>query len=279
MNNNMIKNQIKALNKSIPIRIFFVTAIYFLISILTTIIIEMNQINIDIAGIVLSGFGAFFVGFIFLFIGFIQLGKKKKEKTKIIIDNLWKPYVDEITYPLSDTYDVYVEYPETPILSHPSIPYRASEDYYYTVKNLDAAITLTYLWVYSRSSNGQTTSTTTYFKGHFIETSIEQLSPIFIRADKWFNKVSSKFTGMGDYQQLDGAIINGTYTEKHKQIRNYLLSLGFKDVILLDKNNKLCVGLEMFKDMPKLKKFTEEEYEQHKSYIKQIIDAMEYLKQ
>jgi hypothetical protein len=100
---------------------------------------------------------------------------------------------------------------------------------------------------------------------------------LYVREDKWYSKLSAQFNDFKNYQKVDGLLVNGNFDARLKTIRDYIVSMGFKDVSLINNHQKLMILIGSNTLIPIMKKYNQETYNTHESFLKQLIHVMEYL--
>lgn len=192
--------------------------------------------------------------------------------------HLWQPILTRDT--LSYDYDYVIQTNKNIqdyIIQHPLISSRATEIFTYQITNTSTQNALYALWYYSRSSNGQNSSTTTYFRGFAVETNIDIEGLLYVREDKWYSKLSAQFNEFKNYQKIDGLLVNGTFDDRLKTIRYHIVSMGFKDVSLINNHQKLMILIGSNTLIPRMKKYNQLTYQTHETFLKQLIQVMEYV--
>ncbi len=252
--------------------------IVFLICFVLVAILGILGFGEVILYIFITAFISFILGFIFMVKHIISSEKKEAAFIELLVKHLWQPILTRDT--LSYDYDYVIQTNKLSndyIIQHPLISSRATEIFSYQITNTSTQNGLYALWYYSRSSNGQNSSTTTYFRGFAVETNIDIEGLLYVREDKWYSKLSAQFNEFKNYQKIDGLLVNGTFDDRLKTIRNHIVSMGFKDVSLINNHQKLMVliGSNIF--IPRMKKYNQLTYQTHETFLKRLIQVMEYV--
>ena len=228
--------------------------------------------------IFITMFISFIIAFVFMVKHIISSGKKEAAFNELLVKHLWQPILTRDT--LSYDYDYVIQTNKNTqdyIIQHPLISSRATEIFSYQITNTSTQSSLYALWYYSRSSNGQNSSTTTYFRGFAVETNIDIEGLLYVREDKWYSKLSAQFNDFKNYEKVDGLLVNGTFDDRLKTIRNHIVSMGFKDVSLINNHQKLMILIGSNTLIPRMKKYNQETYNTHETFLKQLIQVMEYV--
>ncbi|MDA0871885.1 MAG: hypothetical protein O2987_03315 [Firmicutes bacterium] len=227
--------------------------------------------------VILSGFGLFFLGFVFIFIGFFNVSKKQQAFLNIIYNDIWKPYIQEVTFSTSANYFLQTENTNTErTITHPVIPSYAGETFHFSLKkdqymSLDAV-------VYSHStSSGERTSTYIDFIGFVIQTEIEVNSNLLVRKHAPIaNFFKSGLKSFSVDQEIDGYDITGNFTPELKELKTNILNLGFKEIMFIPEKGKLMILIPEFKIHGNLK-MRDSLLEDAKIHVTRLIQLLEML--
>lgn len=248
----------------------------FAVSFVSVIILAILNVTSIITYAFFITFFSFIIGFAFMVMHIATNGKKEKAFNELLIKYLWQPLIIRHTFNYEHDYIISNQTTyNNKIITHPMISNRAVEEVTFQIKNTSKDLSLYALWYYTRSSNGQQTSTTTYFRGFAVETNVDVSGTLYVREDKWYQKLTAQFNSLSDYEKKDGLLINGNYTSQMERLRNDLLHLGFKDISLISQNNKLMILIHQQVMIPKMKKYNETTYQDHELFITKLIKAME----
>ena len=274
----ILKQESKTLKRFSDLKRSGFFLIVFLVCFVLVAILGILGFEDVIIYIFITTFISFILGFIFMVKHIISSSKKEAAFNELLMKHLWQPILTRDT--LSYDYDYVIQTNKNTqdyIIQHPLISSRASEIFTYQITNTSTQNALYALWYYSRSSNGQNSSTTTYFRGFAVETNIDIEGLLYVREDKWYSKLSAQFNEFKNYQKIDGLLVNGTFDARLKTIRNHIISMGFKDVSLINNHQKLMVLIGSNTLIPIMKKYNQETYNTHESFLKQLIKVMEYV--
>ena len=252
--------------------------IVFLICFVLVAILGILGFEDVIVYIFITTFISFIFGFIFMVKHIMSSSKKEAAFNELLMKHLWQPILTRDT--LSYDYDYVIQTNKNIqdyIIQHPLISSRATEIFTYQITNTSTQNALYALWYYSRSSNGQNSSTTTYFRGFAVETNIDIEGLLYVREDKWYSKLSAQFNEFKNYQKIDGLLVNGTFDDRLKTIRYHIVSMGFKDVSLINNHQKLMILIGSNTLIPRMKKYNQLTYQTHETFLKQLIQVMEYV--
>jgi hypothetical protein len=100
---------------------------------------------------------------------------------------------------------------------------------------------------------------------------------LYVREDKWYSKLSAQFNDFRNYEKVDGLLLNGKFDARLKTIRNHIVSMGFKDVSLINNHQKLMILIGSNMLIPRMKKYNHLTYETHDTFLKNLIQVMEYV--
>ena len=274
----ILKQESKTLKRFSDLKRSGFFLIVFLVCFVLVAILGILGFEDVIIYIFITTFISFILGFIFMVKHIISSSKKEAAFNELLMKHLWQPILTRDT--LSYDYDYVIQTNKNTqdyIIQHPLISSRASEIFTYQITNTSTQNALYALWYYSRSSNGQNSSTTTYFRGFAVETNIDIEGLLYVREDKWYSKLSAQFNEFKNYQKIDGLLVNGTFDARLKTIRDYIVSMGFKDVSLINNHQKLMILIGSNTLIPIMKKYNQETYNTHESFLKQLIKVMEYV--
>jgi len=252
----------------------------FLLSFLSIMIMAFSGLDNQITTLFFTTFFSFIVAFIALVIHVITSTKKERVFKQLLFQYLWRPIVLKNTFYYNNDYELLLEKENasTPIIMHPFIPSRASESYDYTIKNITNNLKLHALYYYTRSTNGNGgSSTSTHFNGFAVETNIPVSGILYVRADKWYSKLSAQFGELNNYRDEGDVLVNGDYTEQMKTIRKHFLSKGFSDVSLINQNDKLMILLNQRMSIPKMRQYDDKTYKTHEAFVMKLVDVLEYV--
>lgn len=274
----ILKQESKTLKRFSDLKRSGFFLIVFLISFILVAILGILGFEDVIIYIFISTFISFILGFIFMVKHIISSSKKEAAFNELLVKHLWQPILTRDT--LSYDYDYVIQTNKSSndyIIQHPLISSRATEIFSYQITNTSTHNAFYALWYYSKSSNGQNSSTTTYFRGFAVETNIDVEGLLYVREDKWYSKLSAQFNEFKNYQKMEGLLVNGTFDDRLKTIRNHIVSMGFKDVSLINNHQKLMVLIGSNTLIPRMKKYNQLTYQTHETFLKQLIQVMEYV--
>lgn len=281
MNQNLetLKIEAKALKRFKFLKLAGVFLVVFIISFIGTILFSLSGNENFSTILFFMAFVSFLIAFISIAIYGITFRKKDAAFKDMLFTYLWRPLVLENTFHLKNDYELRLKKETSQkIITHPMIPQRAIEDYVYTVENITASISLHAVYYYTRSSNGNGgSSTSTYFNGFAVETHIPISETLYVRPDKWYTKLSSQFGAFKNYRDEGDVLVNGTYTDQMKNIRKHFIQKGFDDIIFINENQKLMILLNFQNKIPRMKKYDQETYDTHKSFVLGLVDILEYV--
>lgn len=274
----ILKEESKTLKRFSDLKRSGFFLIVFLICFVLVAILGILGFEDVIIYIFITTFISFIFGFIFMVKHIMSSSKKEAAFNELLMKHLWQPILTRDT--LSYDYDYVIQTNKNIqdyIIQHPLISSRATEIFTYQITNTSTQNALYALWYYSRSSNGQNSSTTTYFRGFAVETNIDIVGLLYVREDKWYSKLSAQFNEFKNYQKIDGLLVNGTFNDRLKTIRNHIVSMGFKDVSLINNHQKLMILIGSNTLIPRMKKYNQLTYQTHETFLKQLIQVMEYV--
>lgn len=274
----ILKEESKTLKRFSDLKRSGFFLIVFLICFVLVAILGILGFEDVIVYIFITTFISFIFGFIFMVKHIMSSSKKEAAFNELLMKHLWQPILTRDT--LSYDYDYVIQTNKNIqdyIIQHPLISSRATEIFTYQITNTSTQNALYALWYYSRSSNGQNSSTTTYFRGFAVETNIDIEGLLYVREDKWYSKLSAQFNEFKNYQKIDGLLVNGTFDDRLKTIRNHIVSMGFKDVSLINNHQKLMILIGSNTLIPRMKKYNQLTYQTHETFLKQLIQVMEYV--
>lgn len=274
----ILKEESKTLKRFSDLKRSGFFLIVFLICFVLVAILGILGFEDVIIYIFITTFISFIFGFIFMVKHIMSSSKKEAAFNELLMKHLWQPILTRDT--LSYDYDYVIQTNKNIqdyIIQHPLISSRATEIFTYQITNTSTQNALYALWYYSRSSNGQNSSTTTYFRGFAVETNIDIVGLLYVREDKWYSKLSAQFNEFKNYQKIDGLLVNGTFDDRLKTIRNHIVSMGFKDVSLINNHQKLMILIGSNTLIPRMKKYNQLTYQTHETFLKQLIQVMEYV--
>ena len=274
----ILKEESKTLKRFSDLKRSGFFLIVFLICFVLVAILGILGFEDVIVYIFITTFISFIFGFIFMVKHIMSSSKKEAAFNELLMKHLWQPILTRDT--LSYDYDYVIQTNKNIqdyIIQHPLISSRATEIFTYQITNTSTQNALYALWYYSRSSNGQNSSTTTYFRGFAVETNIDIVGLLYVREDKWYSKLSAQFNEFKNYQKIDGLLVNGTFDDRLKTIRNHIVSMGFKDVSLINNHQKLMILIGSNTLIPRMKKYNQLTYQTHETFLKQLIQVMEYV--
>lgn len=274
----ILKEESKTLKRFSDLKRSGFFLIVFLICFVLVAILGILGFEDVIVYIFITTFISFILGFIFMVKHIISSEKKEAAFNELLVKHLWQPILTRDT--LSYDYDYVIQTNKLSndyIIQHPLISSRVTEIFSYQITNTSTQNGLYALWYYSRSSNGQNSSTTTYFRGFAVETNIDIEGLLYVREDKWYSRLSAQFKEFNNYQKMEGLLVNGTFDDRLKTIRNHILSMGFKDVSLINNHQKLMVLIGSNTLIPRMKKYNQLTYQTHETFLKQLIQVMEYV--
>ena len=274
----ILKQESKTLKRFSDLKRSGFFLIVFLICFVLVAILGILGFEDVIVYIFITTFISFIFGFIFMVKHIMSSSKKEAAFNELLMKHLWQPILTRDT--LSYDYDYVIQTNKNIqdyIIQHPLISSRATEIFTYQITNTSTQNALYALWYYSRSSNGQNSSTTTYFRGFAVETNIDIEGLLYVREDKWYSKLSAQFNEFKNYQKIDGLLVNGTFDDRLKTIRYHIVSMGFKDVSLINNHQKLMILIGSNTLIPRMKKYNQLTYQTHETFLKQLIQVMEYV--
>ncbi len=274
----ILKEESKTLKRFSDLKRSGFFLIVFLICFVLVAILGILGFEDVIVYIFITTFISFIFGFIFMVKHIMSSSKKEAAFNELLMKHLWQPILTRDT--LSYDYDYVIQTNKNIqdyIIQHPLISSRATEIFTYQITNTSTQNALYALWYYSRSSNGQNSSTTTYFRGFAVETNIDIEGLLYVREDKWYSKLSAQFNEFKNYQKIDGLLVNGTFDDRLKTIRYHIVSMGFKDVSLINNHQKLMILIGSNTLIPRMKKYNQLTYQTHETFLKQLIQVMEYV--
>lgn len=274
----ILKEESKTLKRFSDLKRSGFFLIVFLICFVLVAILGILGFEDVIVYIFITTFISFILGFIFMVKHIISSEKKETAFNELLVKHLWQPILTRDT--LSYDYDYVIQTNKLSndyIIQHPLISSRVTEIFSYQITNTSTQNGLYALWYYLRSSNGQNSSTTTYFRGFAVETNIDIEGLLYVREDKWYSRLSAQFNEFNNYQKMEGLLVNGTFDDRLKTIRNHILSMGFKDVSLINNHQKLMVLIGSNTLIPRMKKYNQLTYQTHETFLKQLIQVMEYV--
>ncbi len=274
----ILKEESKTLKRFSDLKRSGFFLIVFLICFVLVAILGILGFEDVIVYIFITTFISFIFGFIFMVKHIMSSSKKEAAFNELLMKHLWQPILTRDT--LSYDYDYVIQTNKNIqdyIIQHPLISSRATEIFTYQITNTSTQNALYALWYYSRSSNGQNSSTTTYFRGFAVETNIDIEGLLYVREDKWYSKLSAQFNEFKNYQKIDGLLVNGTFDDRLKTIRYHIVSMGFKDVSLINNHQKLMILIGSNTLNPRMKKYNQLTYQTHETFLKQLIQVMEYV--
>ena len=274
----ILKEESKTLKRFSDLKRSGFFLIVFLICFVLVAILGILGFEDVIVYIFITTFISFIFGFIFMVKHIMSSSKKEAAFNELLMKHLWQPILTRDT--LSYDYDYVIQTNKNIqdyIIQHPLISSRATEIFTYQITNTSTQNALYALWYYSRSSNGQNSPTTTYFRGFAVETNIDIEGLLYVREDKWYSKLSAQFNEFKNYQKIDGLLVNGTFDDRLKTIRYHIVSMGFKDVSLINNHQKLMILIGSNTLIPRMKKYNQLTYQTHETFLKQLIQVMEYV--
>lgn len=227
--------------------------------------------------VILTGFGLFFLGFIFIFIGFFNVSKKQQAFLNIIYNDIWKPYIQEVSFSTSANYFLQTENTNTErTITHPIIPSYAGETFYFSLKK-DQYMSLDAIQYSHTTSTGERTSTYIDFIGFAIQTEIEVDSNLLVRKHTPIaNFFKSGLKRFSVDQEIDGYDITGNFTPELDVLKRNILNLGFKEIMFISEKGKLMILIPEFKIHGNLK-MKDSLLDDAKTHVKRLIQLLEML--
>lgn len=227
--------------------------------------------------VILTGFGLFFLGFIFIFIGFFNVSKKQQAFLNIIYNDIWKPYIQEVSFSTSANYFLQTENTNTErTITHPIIPSYAGETFYFSLKK-DQYMSLDAIQYSHTTSTGERTSTYIDFIGFAIQTEIEVDSNLLVRKHAPIaNFFKSGLKRFSVDQEIDGYDITGNFTPELDVLKRNILNLGFKEIMFISEKGKLMILIPEFKIHGNLK-MKDSLLDDAKTHVKRLIQLLEML--
>ena len=227
--------------------------------------------------VILSGFGLFFLGFVFIFIGFFNVSKKQQAFLTIIYEDIWKPYIQEMSFSTLANYVLQTENTNTErTITHPVIPSYAGETFHFSLKK-DQFMTLNAIEYSHTTSSGERTSRYIDFIGFAIQTEREVDTNLLVRKHapitNFFKSGLKRF--LVD-QEIDGYDITGKFTPELDALKTNILNLGFKEVIFIPEKGKLMILIPEFKIHGNLK-MRDTMIEDAKMHVGRLIQLLEIL--
>lgn len=227
--------------------------------------------------VILFGFGLFFLGFVFIFIGFFNVSKKQQAFLTIIYDEIWKPYIQEMSFSTSANYVLQTENTNTErTITHPVIPSYAGETFHFSLKK-DQFMTLNAIEYSHTTSSGERTSRYIDFIGFAIQTEREVDTNLLVRKHAPItNFFKSGLKRFSVDQEIDGYDITGKFTPELDALKTNILNLGFKEVIFIPEKGKLMILIPEFKIHGNLK-MRDTMIEDAKMHVGRLIQLLEIL--
>lgn len=227
--------------------------------------------------VILSGFGLFFLGFVFIFIGFFNVSKKQQAFLTIIYEDIWKPYIQEMSFSTLANYVLQTENTNTErTITHPVIPSYAGETFHFSLKK-DQFMTLNAIEYSHTTSSGERTSRYIDFIGFAIQTEREVDTNLLVRKHAPIaNFFKSGLKGFSVDQEIDGYDITGNFTPELQELKTNILNLGFNEVIFIPEKGKLMILIPEFKIHGNLK-MRDTMIEDAKMHVGRLIQLLEIL--
>lgn len=227
--------------------------------------------------LILTGFGLFFLGFVFIFIGFFNVSKKQQAFLNIIFNDIWKPYIQEVSFSTSANYFLQTENTNTErTITHPVIPSYAGETFHFSLKK-DQYMSLDAIEYSHSTSTGERTSTYIDFIGFAIQTQIEVDTNLLVRKHAPIaNFFKSGLKSFPVDQEIDGYDITGNFTPELQELKTNILNLGFKELMFIPEKGKLMILIPEFKIHGNLK-MRDSLLEDAKTHVTRLIQLLEML--
>jgi len=226
---------------------------------------------------ILFGFGLFFFGFVFMFIGFFNVSKKQIAFLNIIYNDIWIPYIQELSFSTSANYSLQTENTNTErTITHSVIPSYSGETFHFSIKK-DQYMSLDAIEYSHTTSNGERSSRYIDYIGYVIQTEIEVDSNLLVRKHAPIaNFFKSGLKSFSVDQEIDGYDINGQFTPELKELKSNILNLGFKEIMLIPEKGKLMILIPEFKIHGNLK-IKDTLVEDAKTHVGRLIQLLEML--
>ncbi len=227
--------------------------------------------------VILSGFGLFFLGFVFIFIGFFNVSKKQQAFLNIIYNDIWKPYIQEVSFSTSANYFLQTENTNAErTITHPVIPSYAVEMFHFSLKK-DQFMSLDAIEYIHTTTTGERTSKYIDFIGYIVQTEIEVDSNLLVRKHAPIaNFFKSGLKRFSVDQEIDGYDITGNFTPELIELKTNILKFGFKEIMFIPEKGKLMILIPEFKIYGNLK-IRDSLLEDSKTHVDRLIQLLEML--
>lgn len=269
---DQLKRDVKTLNRFKYLKLggllLSMSIISFILAIITGI--ETNE-PVALAFMVV-GFVSFFAIFISAFAFLITFGKKDLSYRTLLLDGLWQPLLEQMTFDRNETYAIDAIETETDhkVLTPPVVPDHSHQHTMFTICEQRSdqcvyAVTFTH-------QTGNRNGSTTDFIGFVITKPLFDPTSVHIRKDTVLSRLTERLSGAAKPDDIiDGYAINGSVTPRINEIVKTLKSHAFDHFHVFAEGKQVTIAINDPKPLPRLLKTKDQTLETHKDKLQKIL--------